>query len=72
MQNKPQCPKGHGSMTRGFDIDHKGNFLTVASWLPGEPEANIFFPVRLKGRKPIPTVTWRCNQCGLLERYAVE
>lgn len=57
-------------MTRGFEIDHKDGYRSVAVWVVGEPDGSRWFPVRLKGRKPVPIVTWRCNHCGLLESYA--
>jgi hypothetical protein len=57
-------------MTRGFEIDHKDGYRTVAGWVAGEPEASRWFPVRMKGRKAVTIVTWRCNHCGLLESYA--
>lgn len=71
MQQRPQCPKGHGSMTRGFELDYKDGMPDTAKWVPGEPEKG-WFGIKLKGRKRLQIVTWRCNQCGLLESYAVE
>jgi len=39
-------------------------------WIEGEPERGALGGYRLKGRRQIPTVTWRCPRCGWLLWFA--
>ena len=64
------CPKCQGSMTEGVVIDQSENGRGVAKWVAGPVEKSIWVGLKLKGKKPIETRTYRCNRCGFLESYA--
>ena len=64
------CPKCQGSMTEGVVIDQSESGRGVAKWVEGPVEKSIWVGLKLKGKKPIETRTYRCNRCGFLESYA--
>ena len=66
----PQCPKCQSSMTEGVVIDHTYGSRGVSSWLEGEPVKSIWVGLKLGGKVPIETKSFRCNRCGFLESYA--
>ena len=45
------------------------NRLQRVSWIEGPPEKGLM-GYRIKGRRRIPTVTWRCPRCGWLVWFA--
>ena len=65
-----ECPKCHGSMVEGVVIDNTYGARGISSWLEGAPVKNIWVGLKLGGKKPIETKTFRCNLCGFLESYA--
>ena len=65
-----QCPKCQSSMTEGVVIDNTYGSRGVSSWLEGAPVKSIWVGLKLGGKKPIETKTFRCNRCGFLESYA--
>jgi hypothetical protein len=73
MTQPTTCPKCHGSMEQGLMLDRKdGGSDLQARWVRGEPTPRTFWGnVRLKGRKPLPVTTYRCEGCGYLESFAI-
>jgi hypothetical protein len=57
-------------MVEGFVIDKEHGGTGVSRWVEGLPDKSFFGNVRLRGRKPVEIVTWRCTRCGFLESYA--
>lgn len=70
MARTPSCPKCQSAMVEGFILDNTHGGSRVGSWVEGQPEKSIFNNVKLRGRKPVEVVTWRCRSCGFLESYA--
>ena len=68
------CPKCARAMEPGFLLDiGDGSAKLQATWVEGEAAPLSWFGrVRLKGRKPVPVTTFRCERCGYLESYAAE
>ena len=64
------CPKCNASMTEGVVIDNTHGGRGVSSWVEGTPVKSIWVGLKLGGKEPIETKTFRCNRCGFLESYA--
>lgn len=41
------------------------------TWVQGRPERSFWSGLKIKDKKQIPILTFRCAQCGLLLDYAV-
>ncbi len=70
MARNPVCPKCQSSMVEGFVVDRTDSGWRVSGWVDGTPEKGFWGGVRLRGKKPVETATWRCRSCGFLESYA--
>ena len=70
MARSRTCPKCQSSMSEGFIIDHTESGRSVSAWVEGVPERSLWTGVKLRGKKPLDIVTWRCGSCGYLENYA--
>ena len=68
----PECPNCGVAMEDGFMIDRgHANAASQSQWAEGIPERSWWQGVRLKGKDRIPTITYRCPRCGLLQSYAL-
>ena len=66
-----RCPKCQSPMTEGVIIDKDQHVRRVSSWLEGAPVMSMWgLGLKLRGKKPIPIQTWRCDRCSFLESYA--
>jgi len=66
-----ECPECHVRMEEGYLLARGGHgWLERMKWIEGEPERGALGGYRLKGRRQIPTVTWRCPRCGWLLWFA--
>ncbi len=66
-----ECPVCHVRMEEGHLLGRGGHgWLERMKWIEGELEKNALGGYRLKGRRQIPTVTWRCPRCGWLLWFA--
>ena len=64
------CPKCSGRMDPGFMLEQRdGNAKGVSEWIDGAPE-KAWYGLKLRGKRRLPTETWRCGRCGYLENYA--
>ena len=63
------CPRCQGQMAKGLMIENKDGMACATKWLEGAGEKG-WFGLKLKGRKQLPVVTYRCGRCGFLESYA--
>jgi len=70
MARTRTCPKCQTSMVEGFIIDKSDSGRGVSAWLEGAPVKSMWLGVKLGGKKPIETATWRCGSCGFLESWA--
>jgi hypothetical protein len=67
----PDCPACRVPIDEGFIIDRgHGNAPAQSEWAAGIPERSFWTGLKLKGKVRIPTVTYRCPRCGLLQSYA--
>lgn len=66
------CPDCGTTMTPGFILDIRHGGRGPADWVEGEPEPSIWTGTKLRGKKRLPVVTYRCRDCGQLKSYAVE
>ena len=65
----PFCTDCQRRMEGGFILDrNQGN--TVATWVEGPPEKNIWTGLKLKGRRQLPVYAWRCPGCSQVRLYA--
>ena len=67
----PECPVCRVRMDEGHVLD-AGNSdrLKRVSWVEGAPDKGGMFGFRVKGRRQIPTISWRCPRCGWLLWFA--
>ncbi len=68
---KKDCPRCQGSMAQGVMIENKDSLPSATHWLEGPVESG-WFGLKLKGKRQLPIVTYRCGRCGYLENYATE
>ena len=69
-QCKPQCPKRERAMEEGFIPDVAYGAVLLGSWAEGTPEKGWTGSVKMKGRRKLDIITYRCTSCGYLESYA--
>ena len=71
-KNAMVCPKCQGAMSQGFVADFGEGNVKVARWVEGQPIPGFFWEVRPdKSVHRRKTTTFRCQNCGYLEWYAV-
>lgn len=64
-------------MTRGFIAERGSNISRfVAEWIEGEPELVRYqgtsgSNLEIEGRRKIPISSYRCDDCGFLEVFAL-
>lgn len=68
---KRDCPRCQGSMAQGVMIENKDGLPSSTHWMEGAAESG-WLGLKIKGRKQLAIVTYRCNRCGFLENYATE
>lgn len=68
--DRVECPKCGGKMEVGYILDVAHGSNLVSNWIEGAPEHSTWTGVKLKGRRKLPTSTYRCSKCGYLESYA--
>ena len=63
----PDCPACRVRMQEGFviDVGHNGRILPTR-WVEGPPAKGLFNRLKVKGRRQLDTVTFRCPRCGWL------
>jgi hypothetical protein len=54
-----------------LDVGHGGHVLPTR-WAEGEPEKGLFDGLKLRGRRTLDTITFRCPKCGWLIWFAPE
>ena len=59
-------------MEAGFVLDSTYGANLAAQWVEGIPIRSVWTGVKLKGRRKLPIVTYRCSKCGYLESFASE
>lgn len=67
-----ECPRCSVTMEMGFIPEQSDKGLHRPQWVEGEVMVGLFSYFRLRKRRRIPFVTYRCPRCGLLESYARE
>ena len=69
----PECPACRVRMQEGFvpDSAERGRILRTR-WMEGLPEKSFLSGLRVKGRRQLETVTFRCPKCGWLIWFAPE
>lgn len=67
----PECPACRVRMQEGFvvDVGHSGQMLP-SRWTEGWPEKGLFGSLKLKGRRQLDALTFRCPKCGWLIWFA--
>ena len=68
----PVCPACRVEMQEGFTLDAGRNSVQRTRWTEGQPEKSLFHGFKVKGRRQIDTVTFRCPKCGWLIWFAPE
>jgi Domain of unknown function (DUF6487) len=69
----PECPACRVSMQAGFvpDVAQNGRHLATR-WIEGAMEKSFVQGVKVRGRRQLDTVTFRCPKCGWLIWFAPE
>jgi hypothetical protein len=57
-------------MREGFVLDRSYGMRSVATWVAGKPETNLFGDANLTEKEQRPIRTFCCQSCGYLESYA--
>ena len=72
-QTAPECPVCRVQMELGHLLDMgNGDKRSRVSWIEGEPERGAFMGYKVKGKRQIATITYRCPRCGWLVWFAPE
>lgn len=50
--------------------DAAGSGAVQGHWVPGAPEWSWWQGLRLKGKRRLPVIAYRCPKCGRLELFA--
>lgn len=75
MMNPPDfiCIKCGGAMEIGAIIDHTNGGKMQSRWVEGEPIESFWRGgIQTDGKEKYKVETYRCQNCGYLESYAVE
>lgn len=73
MRRPPQCRDCGKAMDPGYLLDHTHGGYTQATWIEGLPEkGRIFRMLKIRGRRNLQALAYRCPRCGRLEMYALE
>jgi Zn ribbon nucleic-acid-binding protein len=64
------CVKCGGDMEGGFILDNTYGERRQSEWIEGAPERRRLTGIRLKGKRQLAIITFRCVRCGYLESYA--
>jgi DNA gyrase inhibitor GyrI len=58
-------------MELGFLLERGDkNRGAATQWVEGTPERSFWTGVRVKNRRVLPVITYRCDACGFLASYA--
>ena len=67
----PECPVCRVRMEEGHVLDvGDNNKLHRVSWTEGAPEKSRLFGHKVKGRRQLATLSYRCPRCGWLLWFA--
>ena len=67
----PNCPKCNAPMDEGFIVDDTYGGRVQSQWAEGKPQRSIWTGLKLAKDAKHPVTTFRCEQCGYLESYAL-
>lgn len=65
------CPKCRGKMDPGFVLDRNRFEDRQGTWIEGTLELNMWTGTAKSKKEQIPVTTYRCDNCGYLESYAL-
>jgi hypothetical protein len=69
----PECPACRVKMQEGYVLDAgHGGTLQRIRWIDGRPEKGMMGGQKVKGKRQMDTVTFRCPKCGWLIWFAPE
>ena len=67
----PECPACRVRMEEGYALfTDKNGRLKELAWTEGPLERGGVAGFRVKGKRRIPSTTWRCPRCGWLLWFA--
>ena len=73
MQPDPECPVCRVRMEEGHVLEMGDNHsLRRVTWIEGEPEKGMLGGFKVRGKRQIPTLSYRCPRCGWLLWFAPE
>jgi len=72
MDQNNKCSKCGGNLEEGFIRDAVPGGSAPSAWYQGPLERSFWMGVKTVGRVHYQVRTYRCNQCGFLESYALE
>ena len=68
-----QCAKCGSAMESGFIVDHTAHASTrVETWVEGKPTTSFWTGLKIKDRQQFTVTSYRCEQCGYVESYALD
>ncbi len=69
----PECPVCRVTMEEGHVLEHdSSNRLGRVRWIEGQPEKALLYGHKVKSRRQVDTITYRCPRCGWLLWFAPE
>jgi hypothetical protein len=69
----PECPACRVRMEEGYALStDKNGRLKQTTWTEGPLERGGMYGFKVKDKRQIPVVTWRCPRCGWLLWFAPE
>lgn len=67
-----QCARCSGEMKEGFVADYTYGSIRPSDWVEGEPVKSFWVGTKISDKNQYKIKTFRCQNCGYLESYAVE
>jgi hypothetical protein len=68
--DKIDCPKCNGQMTRGYVPDFSYGSIQPGTWQRGSPRKSFLTGIKKPLNNGIPIAAFRCSKCCLIEFYA--
>ena len=63
------CARCGGPMSEGFLLDQTQAY-TVTRWVEGAPVKSLWTGIKLKGKRVLPVLAFRCERCGAVDLRA--
>ncbi len=72
MSLSPACAKCRSNMIEGFIADYTYGGILPSDWVEGAPVKSFWLGTKVSDKNQYKVKTYRCENCGYLESYAIE